>query len=251
MNAAQYSSLARPQFSAGCQTIDTLGLKPGDKVLDMGCGTGELTRYIADKVGKNGEVVGVDPDVERIKLAQENLANTPNVLVEVGDSVSGFPHAHEAFYDLHFSNHAFHWMDLKGKQIYIKKAFECLKPQGLLAIRCLAKPEGDVIGRFVKSSMAQKATFVAEAEVEELLSKSGFTNVEINIVVSYYMFSSFNNFRAWWSASVYSDPNDLPDKKLLEDFKKDIQQPDGQVKISFRVLCVKARKQALKQGHSI
>ena len=247
MNAAQYSSLARPQFNGGCQFIDTLGLKPGDKVLDMGCGTGEITRYIADEVGKNGEVVGVDPDVERIKLAQENLANTPNVLAEVGDSVSGFPHANEAYYDLHFSNQAFHWIDLKGKQIFIKKAFECLKPQGLLAIQCLAKPEGDVIGRFVKSSMAQKATFVAEAEVEELLSKSGFTNVEIYILVSYVKFNSFNNFAAWWSASVYTDPNDVQDKKLLEDFKKEIQQPDGRVKTSFRVMHIKARKQALKQ----
>ena len=52
---------------------------------------------------------------------------------------------------------------LRGKQIYIKKAFECLEAQGLLAIRCLAKPEVHVIGRFVKSLMAQKATFLRKA----------------------------------------------------------------------------------------
>ena len=243
-NATQYSTLAQPQFNGGCEFIDTLGLKPGDKVLDMGCGTGEITRYLAEKVGKNGEVVGVDPDAERIKLAQKNIANIPNVVVEVGDSGTEFPHANEAFYDIHFSNHAFHWIDLKGQQIFAKKAFECLKPQGLLAIRCLAKPAGDVIGRFLEISMGGKATFVAEAEVEKLLCESGFKDIEINTQRYHNNFNSFNDFAAWWSVSVYSNPNDLPDKKLLEDFKKEIEQPNGGSKTSFKVMYIKARKHA-------
>ena len=37
-------------------------------MLDMGCGTGEITSFIADQVGEEGEVIGVDPDQERIKV---------------------------------------------------------------------------------------------------------------------------------------------------------------------------------------
>ena len=58
-NATQYSALqSKMQFKGGC----LLNIKPGHKILDMGCGTGELTRFLAELVGENGEVVGVDPD---------------------------------------------------------------------------------------------------------------------------------------------------------------------------------------------
>ena len=107
-NATQYSALqSKMQFRGGCSFAGSLNIKPGYKVLDMGCGTGELTRFLAELVGEDGEVVGVDPDKKRIKVAKENLADLPNVAVQVGDSVSGFPHANEAYYDLHSSNLVF------------------------------------------------------------------------------------------------------------------------------------------------
>ena len=79
------------QFRGRCSFAGLLNIKPGYKVLDMGCGTGELTRFLAELVGEDGEVVGVDPDEERIRVAKENLADLPSVAVEVGDSVSRIP----------------------------------------------------------------------------------------------------------------------------------------------------------------
>ena len=47
--------------------------------MDLGCGTGELSAYLADLVGPDGNVVAADPDKERILLSQEimtwSLAN--------------------------------------------------------------------------------------------------------------------------------------------------------------------------------
>ena len=40
----------------------------GDAILDLGCGTGELSAYLAELVGPEGKVVAVDPDKERILL---------------------------------------------------------------------------------------------------------------------------------------------------------------------------------------
>ena len=37
--------------------------KAGDAILDLGCGTGELSAYLAELVGAEGKVVGVDPDI--------------------------------------------------------------------------------------------------------------------------------------------------------------------------------------------
>ena len=45
----------------------------GDTILDLGCGTGELSAYLAELVGPEGKVVAVDPDKERILLAQQSF----------------------------------------------------------------------------------------------------------------------------------------------------------------------------------
>ena len=51
--------------------IDMLTLEKGITVLDLGCGTGYLTKVLLDKVGPEGKVVAVDPDGERLKIARE------------------------------------------------------------------------------------------------------------------------------------------------------------------------------------
>lgn len=43
-------------------SIAGLGLKPGERVLDIGSGTGEHARALAEVVGESGQVVGVDPN---------------------------------------------------------------------------------------------------------------------------------------------------------------------------------------------
>ena len=40
--------------------------KAGDVILDLGCGTGELSACLAELVGPEGKIIGVDPDKERI-----------------------------------------------------------------------------------------------------------------------------------------------------------------------------------------
>ncbi|WP_376772969.1 methyltransferase domain-containing protein [Streptomyces himalayensis] len=43
------------------------GARPGDRVLDVGCGTGYLTRRMAKIVSPGGSVLGIDPSVEVIE----------------------------------------------------------------------------------------------------------------------------------------------------------------------------------------
>ncbi len=57
------------------ELICKLPISPNSKILDMGCGTGQWSFLLAEKVGHKGIIVGVDQDNESIKLAKEKLSN--------------------------------------------------------------------------------------------------------------------------------------------------------------------------------
>jgi len=60
-------------------------LQPGQKVLDVGCGSGAITRDIVDRVGPAGQVRGVDRSSELIGLARQRYSEIPNLRLDCGD----------------------------------------------------------------------------------------------------------------------------------------------------------------------
>ena len=112
-----------PSIIDGMKLIDVLSPKEGDKVLDIGCGTGELTRVLAERVGPEGKVVGVDPDKERVKFANKKYG-TSNLEFLEGDS-ENFPENH---YDIVYSNYVLQWV--KDKDTTFKKVSQNMRPGG-------------------------------------------------------------------------------------------------------------------------
>ena len=104
----------------------------GDAILDLGCGTGELSAYVAELVGQKGNVLGVDPDIERVKLAQESCTEIKN-LEFVEGSTSNFPGRGSETYDIIYSYAVFHWVP--NKEEAFKNMFSSLKPGGKIAVK--------------------------------------------------------------------------------------------------------------------
>jgi protein-L-isoaspartate(D-aspartate) O-methyltransferase len=61
--------------------IDALEIKPGEKVLHVGCGVGYYTAIIAEVVGPQGHVIGVEVDEELAERARQNLEHLGHVEV--------------------------------------------------------------------------------------------------------------------------------------------------------------------------
>jgi arsenite methyltransferase len=69
---------------------EALGARPGDRVVDAGCGTGYYVAELLDQVGPAGSVVGVDASPQMLALAEQKTEGRPNVDLREGD-VTGLP----------------------------------------------------------------------------------------------------------------------------------------------------------------
>ncbi|MFC6885001.1 MULTISPECIES: class I SAM-dependent RNA methyltransferase [Actinomadura] len=64
--------------------VAALEPKPGDIALDLYCGVGLFTGVLADRIGRDGLVVGVESDGQAVRDAKFNLRDLPNVAIERG-----------------------------------------------------------------------------------------------------------------------------------------------------------------------
>ena len=67
---------------------EAIGARPGDRVLDVGCGPGFYVAEILDEVGPEGSVVGVDGSAAMLGLAGLEIEGSPNAEFVQGDATS-------------------------------------------------------------------------------------------------------------------------------------------------------------------
>src|SRR5438477_8758118 len=62
---------APDEVAARADYLDLLELRPGQRVLDVGCGSGVVTRDMARRVSPGGRAVGIDPSAEFLAIARD------------------------------------------------------------------------------------------------------------------------------------------------------------------------------------
>jgi SAM-dependent methyltransferase len=67
--------------------LDLLEPRAGSRVLDVGCGTGVVTRELARRVQPGGTVLGIDPNPDMLRVAKE-LADSDNMEFQPGDALT-------------------------------------------------------------------------------------------------------------------------------------------------------------------
>ncbi len=104
-------------------------LRPGMHVLDVGCGSGSITKGMAEAVSPGGKVTGIDPGEALIAQAQANYAGVPGLAFKVAD-IHTF--GEEERYDLVTAARVLQW--LPGPGGVLRKMKQLLKENGTLAI---------------------------------------------------------------------------------------------------------------------
>lgn len=89
----------------GRDLLELLDPEPGERILDLGCGTGHVTVEIAGAVGSEGAVVGIDASPAMVERARELH---PDLDVRQADATD---FALAAPVDAVYSNAALHWID--------------------------------------------------------------------------------------------------------------------------------------------
>ncbi|MBS1528974.1 MAG: methyltransferase domain-containing protein [Bacteroidetes bacterium] len=118
-NAELYDNKHSFVFQYGESVLELLAVKPGERILDLGCGTGHLTQKIREQ---GAEVVGLDASPEMIGQAKDNY---PDLDFIVGN---GADFRFDEPFDAVFTNATLHW--IKDADGVIKSVYRALKPGG-------------------------------------------------------------------------------------------------------------------------
>src|SRR5688572_7310486 len=84
--------------------IDTAAVRPGERVIDIACGTGVVTRLAATRVGRSGRVVGLDINAAMLAVARSQPAtdDTPVDWLEANAQAIPLP---DASFDIALCQH--------------------------------------------------------------------------------------------------------------------------------------------------
>ena len=104
-------------------------LKPGLSVLDVGCGSGAITRSIAEKTGPSGRILGIDPNEKLIEQARQNAFGIPGISFRQAD-VYSFDTSEQ--FDLVTCARTLQWLAQPEAALLNMKRF--VKPGGCLAL---------------------------------------------------------------------------------------------------------------------
>ena len=124
-NPEQYNKFQAERSAPFFDLLNLVKVRPELKVVDLGCGTGELTRHLADAL-PNSQVLGLDRSGEMLaksaRYARDGLRFAEGDIAGLGGE-----------YDLIFSNAALQWLDRHDE--LFPRLWAHLRPGGQLAVQ--------------------------------------------------------------------------------------------------------------------
>ena len=159
------------------KTIRRMNLRPGERVLDLGCGSGWATRLLARLVADGpegfGQVVGVDVSDEMIRVARAASKDFDNIMYVWG-SATQIPWE-ENFFDKMLSVESFYYYP--DQERALAELFRVMAPHGHLFILINLYKDNPYSLQWV-DKLKVPVHVRSAAEYVDLLKKHAFENVE-------------------------------------------------------------------------
>ena len=155
--------------------VSQMGLKPGQRVLDIGCGIGGGDFYMAAEHGVS--VHGIDLSVNMVLIAIERAGKVPGgaaVSFEIADcTLANYP---PQSFDVIYSRDTI--LHIQDKPALFRKFAEWLKPGGKVLISDYCRSAEKPSGSFVKYIEQRGYDLHSVASYGKMLEAVGFVNVE-------------------------------------------------------------------------
>ncbi|KAF9448813.1 S-adenosyl-L-methionine-dependent methyltransferase [Macrolepiota fuliginosa MF-IS2] len=174
------------------------GLRPGETVLDLGCGGGLDVFLAADQVGLTGIAIGLDGSEDMVDLARRNASakgvKAPHVAFAQASLTTELP-IESSSVDCILSNCVLNLLPESGKASILKEAHRVLKPEGRIHLSDIVaiKDIPDEIRKDLSLYVNCVSGAISKAQYEDLLHEAGFqefslvdTGVDLD---AYYLYS--------------------------------------------------------------
>ena len=177
-NAADYARAGRFVADLGGAALDLLDPKPGERILDIGCGDGALTQKIVER---GADVIGVDNSPELVAAASA-----------IGLDVREMDAAEMTFaaeFDAAFSNAALHWM--LDKDRVARAVFFALKPGGRFAgemggegnlARLRETLDAELVARGYPPPLESSNWYPSVDDFAAVYEAAGFTEIDARLI---------------------------------------------------------------------
>ena len=166
--------------------IELAKIKAGDKVLDVGCGTGNLTLTAKQSSGASGSVYGIDAAPEMIEVAQKKAKRMGSeVVFEVG-LVEKLPYPDMTF-DIVISRLVIHHLPDDLKRVAFTEILRVLKAGGHLLIADFNPPKNPILRHITSALVGVHMMETNVWSIPKMLTDAGFEEVASGLTRSAYL----------------------------------------------------------------
>jgi len=245
-------------FQSTKKLVDLINVQQGNKVLDIACGTGAVTKKLTQKVGKSGYVVGADTSVTAIKIAKKWNENASNLLL-INSDAENFSFKEK--FDIITCQYALFFFPNAIKAL--KNMRNSLKESGKLGISVHGHKDrvpffGNIIDAvtefipdYIPPGTPSLDRFGTKKSLRDEVKKSGFSKILVKDFVFKYSPGNFDeywrNYLKYVAKPIKEKLNQLERsqkkelKKMVKENTKPFTKRNGIIEFPWEVLILTAK----------